>query len=591
MQVKQEHQRQKSFDEFSFNQSHPLKTLVRLYEGQHRNLILAVIFYVIKHSPVWVLPIVSANIINIVSNPEQSSLQTLVTNVIVMIFLLLQNIPAHTMYVRFLSKAVWSVQTRLRSAMVRRLQQLSISYHNDSQSGRLQTKVLRDVEAVEMLSHQLINGFASGTISIVVAFTYTLSKNPLIAMFYVLTIPVASVLVYMFRGKMKSQNREFRQEIENMTASVSETIDMIPLTRAHGLETVEIKKTDSALDKVRDKGFRLDILNAVFGSSAWVVFQVFQVLCLLLTGYMAYKKMIPAGDIVLYQGFFNTIISAVSNMINIYPQLAKGMESINSIGEIMANEDIEDNIGKKQVTAVAGEFKFENLYFSYVEEHAVRNFNLEVQKGESIALVGASGAGKSTVLNLIIGLQQPTSGRVLLDGQDMSTLDLRTYRRHIAVVPQNTLLFSGSIKDNITYGLEDVSEERFNRVLEMSNAKEFIEQLPEGADTLIGEHGNRLSGGQRQRIAIARALVRDPQIIILDEATSALDSISEYQVQLAIQELIKGRTTFIVAHRLSTIRNVDRIVVMKDGSCVEVGTYKELIELDGEFRKLKELQV
>jgi len=325
-------------------------------------------------------------------------------------------------------------------------------------------------------------------------------------------------------------------------------------------------------------------------SSAWVSFQVFQVLCLLVTGYMAYLKMIPVGDIILYQGFFNTIVAAVSNMINIYPQLAKGMESITSIGEILENDDIEENIGKKAVETVGGKFDFEDLYFSYTQEHAVRNVNLQVEAGESIAIVGESGAGKSTLVNLIIGLQKPSSGRILLDGQDMTTLDLRTYRRHIAVVPQNTLLFSGSIRENITYGLSNISDDHLDQVLEMANAKEFIDRLPEGVNTLVGEHGNRLSGGQRQRIAIARALIRDPKIIILDEATSALDSISEHQVQVAIKEPIKGRTTFIVSHRLSTIRNADRIIVMKNGECVEVGTYQELMKLDREFSKLKRLQ-
>ncbi|MCD9025950.1 ABC transporter ATP-binding protein [Cohnella silvisoli] len=218
------------------------------------------------------------------------------------------------------------------------------------------------------------------------------------------------------------------------------------------------------------------------------------------------------------------------------------------------------------------------------------DFNLEVKAGESIALVGASGAGKSTVLNLVIGFNRPVSGQVRMDGVPMDELDMGFYRKHLAVVHQCTVLFSGSIRENITYGLPTVSDEQLADVIRMTHLEDVIAQLPLGLDTAVGEHGGRLSGRQRQRIAIARALVRDPKVILLDEATSVLDNESEYHVQQAMKKLIQGRTTFIVAHRLSTIRDADRIVVMKQGQCEEVGTYEELMELKGEFYQLKMLQ-
>ncbi|MFC5531236.1 ABC transporter ATP-binding protein [Cohnella yongneupensis] len=218
------------------------------------------------------------------------------------------------------------------------------------------------------------------------------------------------------------------------------------------------------------------------------------------------------------------------------------------------------------------------------------NFSLEVKAGESIALVGASGAGKSTVLNLVIGFNKPNGGQVVIDGIPMDELDMASYRKHLAVVHQSTVLFSGTIRENITYGLPTVSEEKLLEVIRMTHLEDVIAQLPDGLESAIGQHGGRLSGGQRQRIAIARALIRDPKVILLDEATSALDNESEYHVQQAMQKLIKGRTTFIVAHRLSTIRDADRIVVMKMGKCVEIGTYEELMALKGEFYQLKKLQ-
>ena len=260
---------------------------------------------------------------------------------------------------------------------------------------------------------------------------------------------------------------------------------------------------------------------------------------------------------------------------------------------IVINSIITNLKGKKKVKKVSGDITFKDVEFGYQAGKApvLKNFNLHVKKGECIAFVGESGAGKTTILNFIIGFNNPTLGKIFLDGVDMSELDLRSYRKFIAVVPQNTILFSGTLRENITYGLTNVRDEKLKQIIEYSNIKEFIDKLPNGIDTQVGEHGGKLSGGQRQRIAIARALIRDPQIIMLDEATSALDNISELQVQRAMNNLIKGRTTFVVAHRLSTIRDADKIAVMNHGSCVEYGTYDELVAKHGEFYKLKQLQL
>ena len=220
----------------------------------------------------------------------------------------------------------------------------------------------------------------------------------------------------------------------------------------------------------------------------------------------------------------------------------------------------------------------------------LNGFDLHVRPGECIALVGESGAGKSTILNMLIGFYRPTSGRILMDGIPFDELDMRSFRQKLAVVPQSTVLFSGTIRDNITYGLSDVPEEKLQHVIEIANLHDVIAAMPNGLSTTIGEHGGKLSGGQRQRIAIARAMIRNPQIILLDEATSALDNVSEFMVQKAMKELIRGRTTFIVAHRLSTIRDADRIVVVKKGRVEEVGTFDELMKRRGDFYKLKQMQ-
>lgn len=579
--------------ENNFKRGHPFKTLYHLFDEDRYNIVMALLFFCIKHSPFWMIPIVTANIINIASNPAKYNFKSMLINAGIMIVLIAQNVPTHTIFMRFLSKGIRNMEARLRGAILRKLQQLSISFHDDVRTGKLQSKVLRDVESVEQLSNQLISTGWGAVLNVIFAVVVTLKKEPVIALFYLITVPISTTLIRSFREKIRERNRAYRNEIESMSARISDMIEMIPVTRAHGVEDSELEKIHLQLNEVKNKGFSLDFINAIFVSSNWVTFQISQVLCLVVTGYMAYSGKMPIGDVVMYQGFFIIIVSSVNVILNIYPQLTKGFESINSLGEIIECSDIEQNEGKKKVEKVEGNFVFENVEFVYnsSNEPAIRNFSLEVKSGECIAVVGESGSGKSTLMNLVIGFRRPTSGRILLDGENMEELDLRTYRNYLAVVPQNTVLFSGSIRENIAYGLNHISDKKIAEAITMANANEFIEKLPQGVDTIIGEHGGKLSGGQRQRIAIARALVRNPRVIIFDEATSSLDVVSEALIQQAIERLAKGRTTFIVSHRLSTIRTAGRIIVMKKGECIEMGTYDELLALKGEFFKLKNLQI
>lgn len=569
-----------------------LHTLFLLYKGQSKNLFLSFFFFLIKHSPVWVIPVTTANMINIASEPSKYNLSGLWINLIVICVVIIQNIPSQMLHMSYLSKASRHVEAGLRSTLIRKLQHLSISYHGELRSGKLQAKILRDVENIEILSKQIMFTFAAAITNVVVAIAVTAYKNLYVAIFFILVIPVALVFVSVFRKRLQKRNREFRTEIEHMSGQVAETVTMIPVTRAHGLEDLEIKKTDSTLYQLKGKGYKLDLAEALFGSMGWVVFQLFQMFCLVFTAILAYRGEIQVGDIVMYQAYFTSILMSVNQIITVYPQLAKGYESIVSVSEILFSEEQEEYQGKRKLNEIKGTLTFEHVHFHYrdTNKHVLNDFQLEVRSGECIAFVGESGAGKSTVLNMIVGFYKPTSGNISIDGIPFDELNMKDYRQNLAVVPQNTILFSGSIRENITYGLTNVSESKLNKVIEMANLKDVIADMPNGLETLVGEHGGRLSGGQRQRIAIARALIRDPKIILLDEATSALDNKSELQVQQALKELIHGRTTFIVAHRLSTIRDADRIVVMKDGQCEEIGTYEELMAREGEFYQLKQMQ-
>jgi ATP-binding cassette subfamily B protein len=566
-------------------------------------LVLMVIFFIIKQSPVWALPIITGKIINLISEVwaahqkndfynDPSAVAWISFYAVVMFVLIVQNVPMHTLYVQCLSSAVRHVQLTLRSALVVRLQQLSMSYHDEAHAGKLQSKVLRDVDAVEGLCRMLTENLLQGSIVLTIALFMTLTKAPSVTLFFLASVPAAVLLTRFFHRRMKHQNEQFRKEVEEMSGRVSEMIDMIPITRAHAVEGTEVDRLYRQLLKIRHAGQAVDRTNGIFGSLGWAQFQVFQLACLLFNIWQCYRGTIPVGDVVMYQGFFGMVVGAVQGFVFILPQMTTGIESIRSIGEVLESPDIEHNEGKTAIANVKGRITFDHVGFKYPasDRHSVEDFSLDIAPGECVAVVGESGSGKSTLMNLLIGFRRPSSGRILLDGIDMATINYRSFRRFLAVVPQQTVLFNGSIRDNITYGLEHVTEDQLKRALEMANC-DFVNKLPRGLDTPIGSRGGKLSGGQRQRIAIARALLRDPRIIILDEATSALDLHSEHVVQEAINRLIEGRTTFIVAHRLSTIRHADRIVVMSNGRMLETGTHEELLSRqESAFSKLHALQ-
>lgn len=574
------------------HKGHPLKILIGLYKGNYNKFFLAVLFFFIKHAPVWVLPIVTANIINDITSGSPDTIQNIIIQAIIMVALVALNVPMNYLYTRYKSLATRYAETGLRKALVRKLQQLSISYHKETQSGRLQSKIMRDVEAVETLSTQMFLSILNIALNIGVALFVTVSKSLIVFLFFLLTTPLAAATMVFFRNIMKKRNTEFRKEMEETSARVMEMVELIPVTRAHALEEEEVTKMSGQLFAVAEKGYKLDVIQALFGSVGWAIFQIFQVVCLGFTGFLALKGSVGPGDITLYQSYFATIVSQVSSLMSLIPVIAKGVESVNSIGEVLLEEDIECNDGKEALKSVEVEFDFKNVRFAYnnTDKPVLHELNLHVDKGQTIALVGESGAGKSTILNLVIGFNFATDGVVTIDGHDMRDIDLRSYRKHLAVVPQTSILFSGTIRDNITYGIDDVDEDTLNKVVDAANLRDLIDSLPDGLDTVVGEHGGKLSGGQRQRVSIARALMRNPKVIVLDEATSALDSISEKLIQEALNNLTKDRTTFIVAHRLSTIKGADRIAVIADGHCVEYGTYDELMELKGEFYQMKSIQ-
>ncbi|MFF1675132.1 ABC transporter ATP-binding protein [Streptomyces sp. NPDC058256] len=566
---------------------HPIRTLAYLFRADRWRLAAAIAVFTVKHSPLWLLPLITASIIDTVV--QHGPIGRLWVSSGALLLILAVNLPLHLLYVRLLYGSVRRMGTDLRSSLCTRMQQLSIGYHSRVSAGVLQAKVIRDVETVEQGVQQTAeNGLGALTV-LTGGLVIIAIRTPEFLPVFLCIVPVAALLVARLRTRLRSHNENFRHEVEHLSTRVTEMTRLISVTRAHGLEGKALRRMDITLRQVLRSGMRLDLLNGRFGSLAWVFLNMVGILFLTgaaLVSYYGFWGVTP-GDVVMLSAFLTTLTNSTTTLATLAPVITKGLESVRSIGEVLQAPELEDNEGKAEVTSLRGAVTFEGVGHAYDENRpAVRDFSLSVSPGETIALVGASGAGKSTVLNLVIGFIRPTSGRLLLDGTDMNTLDLRTYRRFVSVVPQESILFDGTVRENVAYGMDDAGDAAVREALRDANALEFVDRLPQGLDTVVGEHGARLSGGQRQRLAIARALIRDPRVLILDEATSALDTRSEALVQQALARLLHGRTTFVVAHRLSTIRGADRIVVMGDGAIQEIGTHEELLRRGGAYTAL-----
>lgn len=568
------------------------RVLLEFYKGQYWKFLLSTLFFVIKHSPALFSSLLIANVINAALKGGAEGRHLIIVNVLIWAALLVVHLPANWFHTKFKSSVTRGTEAGLRGAMVRKLQELSIPYFTETQSGRIQSKVMRDVEQVETLSSQLLVNLMNILVSLVITLTITAVKNRVILLFFLLVSPAAALAIVLFRSRIHDENRKFRTEMEETSARVMEMVEMIPVARAHALEKREIERISRQMEETSEQGFRLDMVQSNFGAVSWVIFQAFQAACLLFSGMLALKGRIPVGDVTFYQNSFTTVVNQVTSLINLIPILTKGLESVSSIGEILSSDDVEENEGREKLDDLKGDYRFDHVSYHYPgqKEDIIKDFSLNVKAGETVAIVGESGAGKSTILNMLIGFLKPIGGKLSIDGKDIKKLDLRSYRRFLSVVPQTPLLFTGTIRDNIAYGMDHVSDEEIMKAADAANLTRVLSELPDGLDTMVSEHGSNLSGGQRQRISIARALIRNPRVILFDEATSAVDTISEKSIQDAIEKMIKGRTTFIVAHRLSTIRNADRILVLDKGQVVESGSYAELMAMKGRFYKMESLQ-
>ena len=473
-----------------FDSKRPGRTLWNLFDGQKGRVCGAIALYVLKQSPASLFPLAVGMIVDALTPLHEGSFRRILWIAGGYFLLLLQNPFLHTAFVRLVSGTLRQMQFVLRSALVERMQQLSIAFYEEKNSSTLQTKILRDVDAIDGLCRHLLNTGLNGLLVIVYVSVIALARQPLLALYFLVTVPAGVGLLKLFNRRFREQYESLRIETEQMNARVGEMLLMLPVTRAHGLEEQEMQSVRSVFQRIRGRGLQVDTLTEFFAASSWFTFMLFQLACLVFSAWLVVQHRLTVGEAVMYHAYFGMLVGAVQQLLSVFPALAQGTEALRSLGEVLEAEHVERNEGKTPAPdPLRGELAFENVDFNYPRgrEVALSGVNLRIAPGETVAFVGESGAGKSTLVNLAIGFRQPSAGRVLLDGLDLASLDLRTYRRQISVVPQTTVLFNGTLRDNISYGLERVSDDTVWQILAEANLADFVRGLPQGLETPLGE--------------------------------------------------------------------------------------------------------
>jgi len=405
----------------------------------------------------------------------------------------------------------------------------------------------------------------------------------------VLLLPIFFISRQIFMKNYKASNRQARVAHENLTGKAGELINSVRMVRSLGQDEAAKDNIRWNNDEAALKRFRVITINSHFGTFMFVSSQMVTLIILAIGAWLVLEGQLTGGTLIAFVAAMPQILMPVNVITQLLEQMIVGNESYRSIRELIDTRLVEHWSGTHRPPAIRGEIQLKDIDFSYPskpEKKILENFNLHVQPGESVALVGQSGSGKSTLTYLVLGLYETQKGCVCIDGTSLEELDVRWFRRQCAIVMQDNILLSGSITDNLRFAKANATDAEILEAARLANADEFIRELPQGYDTLVGERGAMLSGGQRQRISIARAILRNPSILILDEATSALDTHGEKLIQEALNRLSKGRTVITIAHRLDTIRNADRIIVMEYGKIVDEGTYDDLCARSSHFQKL-----
>ena len=483
------------------------------------------------------------------------------------------------------------MQAQMRKDMFDKLEKLPYSYYDNHETGKIMSRMTNDLFEISELAHHGPENIFIASITIISSFVYLMILNWILGLICFGMLPILLVISMYFRSKMKIAMTNSKIAIAKVNASIESSITGIRVTKAYTNAKTEAKKFDVYNEEFVNARSESFGAMARFFSSSQFITDAFNVLIILGGGLFIYYKIMEVSDLTTFIVSISLFISPVHQVIQFSEQFINGTTGFKRFLEIMDETEENECEGSKILENVKGDISFKDVTFSYNDSKTILNhISFDIKQGENIALIGPTGGGKTTICHLIPRFYNITSGEIKIDNQNINNFTLESLRKNIGIVQQDVFLFNGTIKENILYGNENATDEQVIEASKKANIYEYICSLEDGFDTVVGERGVKLSGGQKQRISIARVFLKDPKILILDEATSALDNTTELLIQNSLNELSKGRTTIIVAHRLSTIKNATKILVVSNGSIIESGNHDELINKKGIYYQLYMLQ-
>ena len=481
------------------------------------------------------------------------------------------------------------IERDMRHALFEHLQEMGFAYYSNAKVGQIMARITSDLFDVTEFAHHCPEEFLIAAIKITVPFVILLGINPVLTLMIFLMLPIMLVLARHFNKKMRAAFKESRHQVGEINAQVEDSLLGIRVVKSFANEPMEIDKFDRGNEEFVRIGRRKYRYMAGYNTTTRSFDGVMYIVVVIVGALFIIDGKITAADYMAYLLYISTLLTSIRRVVDYAEQFQRGMTGIERFCEIMdVQPDVNDASGAKELTGVKGDVTFDHVSFHYNDNDrtVLADINETVKAGDKIALVGPSGGGKTTFCNLIPRFYDVSGGRILIDGQDIAQLTQRSLRENIGMVQQEVYMFSGTIYENIAYGLPGATREQVETAAKQAGADGFIRELPDGYDTYVGERGVKLSGGQKQRISIARVFLKNPPILILDEATSALDNESERLVQDSLEKLSKGRTTFTIAHRLTTIRGATSIWVLTQDGIVEKGTHQELMAKKGKYYEL-----
>lgn len=480
----------------------------------------------------------------------------------------------------------------LRGELFNHLQNLSLSFHHRARSGELLNKLTSDTNTLKDVFADSALTFTTHVLTVTGMLVIMLSINLKLGMVVLISFPVLFCAIYFIYSRIKNSARAQRRNEGKLASRVSEILSAVPLIQAYGMEEYERERFEADSSQSMKNSIKTSRMEAAATRMVEIISAVGSAIVILFGSLQVLAGTMTPGDVLVFASYMTQIYNPIRQITRLSTRFSRASVSIERINEILETEpDIQDEPGAVKLEKLHGAIGFDNVSFSYVEGKTILdNVSLRIAPGEKIALVGASGAGKSTVANLIIRLYEPQKGAVLIDGRNIKSYQRASLRREIGVVLQDSILFGTSIKENIAYGRPEATLEDIEQAARQAHAHEFIMALPDGYDSLLSESGSTLSGGQRQRLCLARAFIRQASILIMDEPASAVDGESQALIRDAMNKLHHGRTILLIAHQFNTIRDFDRILVLKNGDIVEEGSHQKLIQLGGYYHELYKLQ-